>query len=585
MPSRSHANPFHSQTAAAALSSQIPEIRSQYSKDHVFFVVDTMLFYKGLPTRSFVVGGSNDPAGPKEYLPILKDRISLFISANSSGTHKIPLTMVSDCKEPASFVAKRQKVFPYLYQQNAWANPKMLLTWWKDHFLPNIRDWTEEKVLLILQKPSIVDLEDPQGQVSVKYLPPLLANNHNSTSDGLSIGSFFEPPIKMLSVVKTKYRYELLKEVFQIFEERDKRREVAATAKLANSGLKQGHLPHLQDCMRVLNDVWKSLPPSAISTQDDEGDGKKRRRRKRRKKTGTSDDDIIENDSMVFRDELGTDELIKKIVHFFRKNDGDVESLQTQDTSSNALDKAVFEVKQCFLSEKLLLKENQDELRKILQNWIGLEESQDIRTMLQTEILAGMKFRLIVGVDDVDEEEPQSQKQSVVDKESVITEEDKKANEVVALDCATQLLQCAVRLSKENSAFHDLASKLIEASDSAFVALRMSKIPPDLREPKPPQLPKKRKPRTVKNPRKKVKISSGEEKSDKADTNETTNQNETDDPKEKQDVDENMPLPVANEKEKNATEDLAPIEAPAVEGADVTGDDNADEYGNDIFQI
>lgn len=507
-------------TAAAALSSQVPEIRKQYAKDHVFFVVDTMLFFKLLPTRSFVLedsgtAGMNNVRAPRKYLDILKDRVSMFICSNSSGTHKIPLTMVSDAKHPPSFVANRQKVFPYLHQENAWANPKMLLTWWKDIFLPNIREWTDEKVLLILQKPSIVDLDDPQEQVSVKFLPPLLANNHNNTADGLSISSFFEPPLKMLSVVKTKYRYALLKEVFQIFEERDNRRNVAATAMLDNPGLKQGHLPHLQDCMRILNDVWTELSSSAISSQDDEGDGRKKRRRKRRKKKGTSDEDIIENDAMVFSDELGTDEVIKDIIHFFRKNDNDVQSLPTEDASLNPLDKSVAEVKQCFLNEKLLLKSNQDELRKILENWVGLEESQDIRTMLQTEILAGMKFRLIVGVDDVDEDEMQQTQDASQAKESMDAEA-VAANEAVTMDCATQLLQCAVRLSKENSVFHDLASKLIEGADAAFVALRLSKLPPELRYPKPPQPPKKRKPRTASTPRKKrAKVSTGEEKSDK----------------------------------------------------------------------
>jgi len=438
-----------------------------------------------------------------KYLDVLEARLSLFMCANSSGTHKIPLTMVSDKKHPPDFVAERQKVFPYLYQENAWANPKMLLQWWKDVFLPNIREWTEEKVLLVLQKPSIVDLEDPQDQVSVKFLPPLLANNHNSTSDGLSVSSFFEPPINMLSVMKTKYRYELLREVMQMFEERDLRRQVAVKAGISKPGLRQGHLPHLQDCMRILNDVWTDLPATSICSEE-EADGKKKKRRKKRKKKGTTENDIIENEAMVFTDELGTDELIKEIVHFFRKNNDDVLSLTKDESGLNALDKSVAEVKRCFLNEELLLRSDQTELRKILGNWVGLEESQEIRAMLQSEILKGMKYRLIVGVDKADDEDDvdtsTDNKPSTNGAQASVNH---KANEELAMDCATKVLECAVRLSKEDPAFHDLASKLIDASDAAFVALRETKLPPEERKKKENPPPKKRKPRTLTTPRKK----------------------------------------------------------------------------------
>jgi DDE superfamily endonuclease len=488
--------------AAAALSSQVPLIRKTYSREHIFFVVDTMLFYKVLPTRSFV-----ECDEPRKYLDSLNGRLSLFICSNSSGTHKIPLTMISTSKEPPSFVGKRQKLFPYMYQENAWANPKSLLAWWKDVFLPDIRDWTDQKVLLVFQKPSIVDLDDPQEQVSVRFLPPLLANNHNSTADGLSISSFFETPMKLLSVVKTKYRYCLLKEVFQVFEERHHRREVAKAANFPNPGLKQGHLPHLQDCMRILHDVWNDLPPSAIGSVDEE-DGRKRKKRRKRKKKGTTDDDIIENDSMVFTDEVGTDLIIKEIVHFFRKNDDEFRHLSIDDPDINGLDKSVAEVKRCFVNDKLLLQSNEDQLRKILSNWIGLEECQEIRGMLQTEILAGMKFRLIIGMDKDDDEDEDQQSSAIVAKGDV----SEVVNDQVALDCATQLLQCAVRLLKEHPVFHDLSSQLVEASDAVFVALRLAKLPPELREKKEPPIPKKRKPRTTYGPRKKrVKIAGPEE--------------------------------------------------------------------------
>lgn len=99
--------------------------------------------------------------------------------------------------------------------------------------------------------------------------------------------------------------------------------------------------------------------------------------------------------------------------------------------------------------------------------------------MLQTEIMSSMKFRLIIGPDNVNDKEQRQQKD---EEEASGADNEKQSNtntaveapvrDEIALECASQLLECAVRLSKENPVFHDLASKLIEASDSAFVALR-----------------------------------------------------------------------------------------------------------------
>ena len=483
------------------MSSKVPEIRRQYSRDHVFFIVDTMLFYKVLPTLSYAPEGGEQQ--PKKHQSLLDDRISLYICANASGTHKLPLTMISDEKDGGpSFMAERQKLFPFMYQEKAWADPKSLLTWWKDIFLPNIRAWTDQKVILVLQKPSIVDLDDPQDQVTVEFLPSLLANNHNSSRDGLSISSFFEPPMNMLSVVKTKYRYSLLKEVFSIFEERDKRREVAEKANFETPGLKQGELPHLQDCMRILNKVWQEAPPSLISSSEEAGEGKKKKRRRRRKRKEGNEVDNIENEVLPYTDEMDTDELIKDIVQFFRRNADDINSI-LDELAEDSLDRSVVEVQRCFLDSNMQLKTNQDQVRKVLEKWIGLEESREIRSMLQREILAGMKFRLIIGVDDVDEEEgdKDNNNEGATEGQTEAEASKKEINDDVAMDCASQLLECAVRLSKEHPAFHSLASQLMEASDEAFVALREAKnpTPPKVE----PPVPKKRKPRVSTGPRKK----------------------------------------------------------------------------------
>lgn len=67
-------------------------------------------------------------------------------------------------------------------------------------------------------------------------------------------------------MLKKNYRYRLLMRMFDIFEERQDRREAAKAAKMAagTMGLNEGYAPHVFDVMEILYEVWNEIPASKI---------------------------------------------------------------------------------------------------------------------------------------------------------------------------------------------------------------------------------------------------------------------------------------------------------------------------------
>jgi hypothetical protein len=125
--------------------------------------------------------------------------------------------------------------------------------WWR-MFLQYIRRRTTKKVLLILDNcgPHGDELIDPEGQVTVVFLPP------NCTS-------MFQPmDAGVIAMLKKNYRTQLLLIMLQTFDDREHRRSQAKGMAAGTKGLDEGHHPHLRDAMDILHKVWEEVKPEAI---------------------------------------------------------------------------------------------------------------------------------------------------------------------------------------------------------------------------------------------------------------------------------------------------------------------------------
>lgn len=249
---------LHGEAASVDVDKATPEIDrictliAEYDLDHVYNMDETGLFYKCLPNRSYVK--KEDYKHARGYkLMKAKNRTTVYVCTNASGTDKVPLSIIGTAKTPRCFVGRTKKL-QYFNQKKAWSDRKTFHKWW-NFFLRHIRRRTTKKVLLILDNcgPHGDELIDPRGQVTVIFLPP------NCTS-------MFQPmDAGVIAMLKKNYRYILLHKMLETYDERLMLREQSKGMQSGTMGLSEGHPPHLRDVMDILHQVWEDIDPAAVN--------------------------------------------------------------------------------------------------------------------------------------------------------------------------------------------------------------------------------------------------------------------------------------------------------------------------------
>eukprot|EP00984_Skeletonema_dohrnii_P031549 scaffold24154_cov78-Skeletonema_dohrnii-CCMP3373.AAC.1 len=230
---------------------EICTLIAEYDLDHVYNMDETGLFFKCLPNRSYVKKEHYKNARGTKLMKA-KDRTTVYVCTNASGTDKVPLSIIGKAKTPRCFV-RRKKKLKYYSQARAWSDTVTFHKWWRD-FLNHIRRKTTKKVLLILDNcgPHGAELIDPRGQVTVIFLPP------NCTS-------MFQPmDAGVIAMLKKNYRTKLLMIMLETYDDRENLRRNAEKMLAGTKGLSEGYPPHLRDVMDILFEVWEEVDPSAI---------------------------------------------------------------------------------------------------------------------------------------------------------------------------------------------------------------------------------------------------------------------------------------------------------------------------------
>lgn len=240
----------------AEVEPQMAAIRAkikQFDPNYVYNMDETGLFFKLLPNRSYVKQEDVKTVRGTKLMKA-KDRVTLYVTTNATGTDKVPLSLIGKSKNPRCFRNKTLKL-KYYNQAKAWSDSKVFKKWW-EAFRLYIRSRTNRKCLLIMDNcgPHGTELVDPGGQIEVIFLPPNVTSVYQPMDAGV------------IAMLKKNYRYRLLMRMFDIFEERQDRREAAKAAKMAagTMGLNEGYAPHVFDVMEILYEVWNEIPASKI---------------------------------------------------------------------------------------------------------------------------------------------------------------------------------------------------------------------------------------------------------------------------------------------------------------------------------
>lgn len=146
-----------------------------YTMDQIYNADETGLWWKTLPRKTFVTYEETRADGYK----IAKDRITLMVCANASGTHKLPLFAIGKSAKPRCFKQIETLPVKYTGQKSAWMDKSKFMEWYTQVFIPEIEKKHRvngEKCILLLDNapthPSAEILNAVSELCKVVYLPP-----------------------------------------------------------------------------------------------------------------------------------------------------------------------------------------------------------------------------------------------------------------------------------------------------------------------------------------------------------------------------------------------------------------------------
>jgi hypothetical protein len=180
------------------INTKLPELVKSYKPEDIFNGDEFGLFYRIPPNKSFTIKGQKFKTGKKS-----KERISVFICSNMTGTEKLKPIAIGRAKQPRCFRGKQS--LPIIYRNNttSWMTTEIFT-----EFLQSLnRKMLKESrnIALILDNcPSHVSL--PLSNVKLIFLPP----NTTSRLQAMDMG--------VIHSLKCIYRLKLVRKLLALLE-------------------------------------------------------------------------------------------------------------------------------------------------------------------------------------------------------------------------------------------------------------------------------------------------------------------------------------------------------------------------------
>lgn len=225
----------------------------QYDSENVYNMDETGLFFRLLPRCTLLMPHEDvsSTRGKKKA----KERVSLVVCANATGTHKITCTMIGKYKEPAC-IKNREWPLKYLHQSKAWMDVETCWKWFNEVFFPEVTKRTGRRVLLLMDNaPGHFEAFEREN-VKVAFLPP------NCTS--------WKQPCDMgiIAALKKRYKYLYLKDVLEFYEldENSKihKKEQSKRLRRGAAGVAYGNPAHLLDAAHYVKHAWDAISSESI---------------------------------------------------------------------------------------------------------------------------------------------------------------------------------------------------------------------------------------------------------------------------------------------------------------------------------
>lgn len=246
------------QTPMVDYTSALHDLRNKLAKfaiENIFNCDETGLFFRQLPSRSYVLRSEDLKVVRGVKNMQAKDRVTLYICTNATG-FRVPIAVIGKSAKPNCFSTRPLPPGVNYYSQNrAWSDTTTMRKWFYDCFLPTIRSKTSAPVALLLDNASAHeenDLKDPRGQVSIFSLPA----NTTAKLQPMDAG--------IIAALKCRYKYDLICEIVARLGEAARAREFYKGAKAGTKGLNEGHMPHILDAIEMVQRAWDCISARTI---------------------------------------------------------------------------------------------------------------------------------------------------------------------------------------------------------------------------------------------------------------------------------------------------------------------------------
>ncbi|UYV61950.1 hypothetical protein LAZ67_1007149 [Cordylochernes scorpioides] len=149
-------------------------IKDGYCAHQIFNADETGLFWKKMPTRTYIAKSEKNASGFKAA----KDRVTLLLCSNASGDRMLKPLLVNRSLKPRALKGKDLNTLPVHWMANkkAWVTTAIFTEWFNKCFVPEVENYMKEmglefKILLILDNaPGHPNLEHPN--IKVVFSPP-----------------------------------------------------------------------------------------------------------------------------------------------------------------------------------------------------------------------------------------------------------------------------------------------------------------------------------------------------------------------------------------------------------------------------
>ena len=244
----------------AKADKEVDRIRSaildgKFNPNNIFNMDETALFYRTIPNRTYLVSSDVDKrqAGKGSKQMRCKDRLTVVLCVNATGTCKLDPVVIGCSKKPRCFRDNPPSI-PYFHQANAWNDRALYARWWEEVFLKKIREWTSDPVALIIDgfKGHDSSCTDPLGQVTVFVLPP----NTTSVFQPLDAG--------IIAATKAHYKSLLLGKVVSVANNYTELQALAAQMTAGCAGLDYGSQAHVSDAINLVVEAWNCISSSVV---------------------------------------------------------------------------------------------------------------------------------------------------------------------------------------------------------------------------------------------------------------------------------------------------------------------------------